>query len=112
MTAYSLTQSSLQPNIGFHCSLAEEAGGEEFPAALLSAAPAASSEDEGRRCLTALDWEALEDLALSLHGVMRLIDERGFNNSSGAQELLVLVYRRFEKLLSEIRSRLEEEGEL
>ena len=110
MTTCSLPQASLLPKLGFHCSLAEEGG--EFPAALRPAPPGASWADKGRRCLSAQEWEVLEDLAMSLHGVMRLIDEHGFNNSSGAQELLVLVYRRFEKLLSEIRSRLEEEGEL
>ncbi len=110
MTTYSLPQSLLQPNPGFHCSPTEQAVGEEsLPALPLPGAPAAA---EGRRCLTSQEWEALEDLAMSLHGVMRLIDEQGFDNSSGAQELLALVYRRFEKLLSEIRSRLEKEGEL
>lgn len=112
MTAYSLPQSSIEPKLGFHCSFAEGASQEGIPEAMLPASPDPPSGGEGRRCLTPQEWEALEDVAMSLHGVMRLIEEEGFNNSSGAQELLVLVYRRYERLLAEIRSRLEKEGEL
>lgn len=55
------------------------------------------------------EWEGLNDVAMSFHGVMRLIQENGFDNSTGAEELLQLVYREYEKVLSRIRRRLEGE---
>lgn len=57
------------------------------------------------------EWEELNDVAMSFHGVMRLIREHGFDNSTGAEELLQLVYREYEKILCRIRRRLEGEEE-
>ncbi len=108
MTASSLPQSNLPQNP----SLQPDSGGRLVPGNPGSPPPDPMPEKKRRFCLTQREWEALEDVAMSLHGVMCLIEEYGFDNSTGAQELFVLVYRRYEKLLSEIRSRLEREGQL
>ena len=108
MTANSLPQSSLEQNPH----LQPDSGGTLVPGNPGSPPPDPMPGRERRFCLTQREWEALEDVAMSLHGVMCLIEEYGFDNSTGAQELFVLVYRRYEKLLSEFRSRLESEGQL
>ena len=73
----------------------------------------ASADDDRTKgkgfLLLAGEWEDLNDVAMSFHGVMRLIQEHGFDNSTGAEELLQLVYREYEKVLSQIRRRLEGE---
>lgn len=57
--------------------------------------------------LEAGEWEALEEVAMSFHGVLRLIDSHGFDNSTGAEELLRLTCRQFQKVLSGIREKVE-----
>ncbi|HSR70380.1 MAG TPA: hypothetical protein VLU25_20790 [Acidobacteriota bacterium] len=59
--------------------------------------------------LEAAEWEALEEVAMSFHGVMRLIDSHGFDNSTGAEELLRLSCRQLQKVLSGIREKVEED---
>ncbi|HSR50408.1 MAG TPA: hypothetical protein VLV83_06235 [Acidobacteriota bacterium] len=62
-------------------------------------------------CLDDQEWSGLHEVAMSLYGVMRLLRQHGFDNSTGAEELLSLVHRRFEALLASVRRRLEEEAE-
>lgn len=57
------------------------------------------------------EWEELNDVAMSFHGVMKLIEEHGFDNSTGAEELLRLVYQEYERALSRIRRRIDGEEE-
>ncbi len=58
-------------------------------------------------CLTEDEWEGLEDAAMSFHGVVRLVEDRGFDSATGARELLDLAYRDLESRLHRIRSRVQ-----
>ncbi|HSR53804.1 MAG TPA: hypothetical protein VLV83_23505 [Acidobacteriota bacterium] len=69
------------------------------------------SPPERELTLKKQEWRALEDVAMSFHGVMRLIDAHGFDNSSGAEELLGLAYKQLEKVLASVRERMDEEAE-
>lgn len=59
--------------------------------------------------LTPDEWSELGDIAMGLYGVMRLIESDGFDESSGAKELLELTYRHYEATLSRIRGRVGDE---
>ena len=64
--------------------------------------------DEEDVILLSSEWNALSDLAMSLHGIIRLIDGHGFDESTGAEQLLRLAYRQYERTLCQIRLRVEE----
>lgn len=80
--------------------------------------PQSAAEEEGRDspperelALKQREWKALEDVAMSFHGVMRLIDAHGFDNSTGAEELLRLTYKQLEKVLAGVRGRIDEDAD-
>lgn len=63
-------------------------------------------EVDGHVPLRCEEWEALGDLAMAFRGVMRLIETNGFDNSTGAEELLGLVSRRYQQLIGSIQARV------
>lgn len=75
-----------------------------------SPAGGGGGENGGLYCLTEEEWSELHEVAMSFHGVMNLLTQHGFDNSTGAEELLGMSHRRFERLLASIRRRLEDDG--
>lgn len=80
-----------------------------LPGTQSSPAGGGDGEDGRLYCLTEEEWSELHEVAMSFHGVMSLLKQHGFDNSTGAEELLGMSHRRFESLLASIRRRLEDD---
>lgn len=79
-------------------------GSTEFRAGSDEADANVSTDEPPMVRLTANEWESLGDVAMSLYGILALIDSRGFDDSTGAHELLRLTYQRYERILARIRT--------
>ena len=75
----------------------------------LADSPQASRLDETPVTLLGYEWTELGDIAMALHGAMSLCRNEGFDESTGAKELLDMIHRRYESILSRIRERILDE---
>lgn len=57
--------------------------------------------------LTVEEWRRLGDVEMALAGIIRLLDQEGFDDASGAQELLSLTHRDFARLLTAVNTRIK-----
>lgn len=68
-------------------------------------------DPEGNRflkvTLTNDELDRLGNVAMGFHGLVRLIESEGFDEASGAREILQMIYRDFARLIAEIRERAD-----
>ena len=72
---------------------------------LSNSPPTSRSPEESGLHLTAPEWEELGDIALAFYGAMTLCRREGFDESTGAKELLEMIYTRYESVLAGVRER-------